>query len=70
MGTIGNIGQVDFDISSLTSATNMFLSTTMSTAAYDALLIAWEAQTEKTGVAFHAGGSKYTAGGAAATARR
>lgn len=68
-GTIGNIGQVDFDIHLVTNLTNFMNGTAMSTAAYDALLIAWEAQTEQTGLNAHFGTAKYTSGGAAETAR-
>jgi surface protein len=57
-----------WDITSLTNAEHMFYGVTLSTANYDALLIGWEAQTEKTGVTFSGGNSKYSAG-AAATAR-
>ena len=50
--------------------TNMMQNATgMSTASYDATLIAWAAQLPWTGTAVHFGGSKYTAGGAAETAR-
>ena len=47
----------------------MFNGVTLDTSDYDALLIGWEAGTHKTGVTFNAGSSKYTAGGAAETAR-
>ncbi len=57
-----------WDVTALTDATNMFLSATLSTANYDALLIGWEAQAVQDNVAFHGGNSKYSAG-AAATAR-
>jgi len=58
----------DWDVSALTTATNFLLNAQISTANYDATLIAWEAQTVIGGVAFHAGNSTYSAG-AAATAR-
>lgn len=57
-----------WDIEALTTASGMFYNVTLSTANYDALLIGWEAQTEKAGVVFGAGNSQYSAG-AAATAR-
>lgn len=57
-----------WDITSLTSASGMFTGVTLNTANYDALLIGWEAQTEQSGVSFHAGHSKYSVG-AAATAK-
>jgi len=41
----------------------------MTTAQYDATLIAWAAQTVFSGMAPRFGGSTYTAGGAAETAR-
>lgn len=47
-------------ITSLTSAVSMFESITLSTANYDALLIAWEAQVENTSVSFHGGDATYT----------
>jgi hypothetical protein len=46
----------------------MFASSAFSNANYDLLLVAWEAQTEKPNVPFHAGSAKYSAG-APATAR-
>ena len=43
--------------------------TTLSTANYDALLVGWEGQPVVSGLTVDFGGSKYTGGGAAATAR-
>jgi surface protein len=57
-----------WDISNLIDATNAFVSVTLSTANYDALLIGWAAQNVKPNVTFSGGNSKYSAG-AAATAR-
>jgi len=57
-----------WDISSLTTASLALQFTAFSTTNYDLLLVAWEGQTELTGVAFHAGTAKYSAG-APATAR-
>ena len=58
-----------WSLSSLTTA-DLFKDDTVgfSTVNYDAILIAWEAQTLNTGVSFHFGASKYSSG-AAATAR-
>lgn len=58
-----------WDISSLTNASGMLESCTLSTANYDSLLIGWEANTHNNNVPFHAGNSKYTSGGAAEAAR-
>jgi len=63
---VTNIGSAD--ITSLTSASNMLLGTTLNTNNYDSLLIGWEGQAEPSGITFHGGNSKYSAG-AAATAR-
>jgi len=58
-----------FNIANITTAAAMFQSgNALSTANYDAILIAWAAQTSHTGVPFHAGTAKYSAG-TAATAR-
>lgn len=57
-----------FDITSLTTAALMFSGSAFSNSNYDLLLVAWEAQVEKTGVTFHAGSAQYSAG-APATAR-
>jgi surface protein len=61
-----------FDISGLNSTNDLDLfmrDVTLSTARYDATLIAWAAQTVFAGMSPNFGGSKYTAGGAAETAR-
>lgn len=44
--------------------------TGLSTTNYDALLVGWEAQAPTSGININFGGSKYTAGSAAATARQ
>jgi|GEM_PF-3358324 len=62
-----NIGS--WDISSMTDMSSMFLTVTLSTANYDALLIGWEAQAVHDNISFDGGNSKYTGGGAAASAR-
>jgi len=58
----------NFDVSGLTDASQMLLTSSFSQTNYDLLLVAWEAQTLQTSVAFHAGTAKYGAG-APATAR-
>ena len=66
------IGVDAFDISGLNTVTSLtFFATnvTLPTSRYDALLIAWEAQDPFDSMAPNFGGSKYTGGGAAATAR-
>ena len=57
-----------WDVSHVTNMLAMFQNVTISTAHYDALLIAWSQLSLQSGVSFHAGNSKYSAG-AAATAR-
>ena len=57
-----------FNIAKLADATEMFLSSAFSTANYNLLLVAWEAQSERSGVPFHAGTAQYSTG-APATAR-
>jgi len=68
------MGEIDididlFDITSLTSADSMLNGTTLTTACYDRVLIAWAAQVVKPNVTVHFGSSKYTSGGAAEAAR-
>jgi len=58
-----------WDITSVTDMTSMFVSVTLSTANYSAILIGWEGQSVQDDVTFHGGSSKYSAG-AAATARQ
>ena len=59
-----------WDVTAIIAAEEMFSGGAgLSTANYDALLIGWEGQAVKNNVLFHAGTSKYTGGGAAATAR-
>lgn len=58
-----------WDITNIESMVDMFSGVTLSTPNYDALLIGWASQTVKPNVPFHAGNSKYTAGGAAEAAR-
>ncbi len=59
----------NWTITSITDMPNMLGGVTLTTANYDAILIAWAAQEVQSGVNFHAGNSKYTGGGAAETAR-
>jgi surface protein len=59
-----------WDVSSVTSMFRMFNGLTLSTPNYDALLIGWNSLPSlQSNVDFHAGNSKYTAGGAAEAAR-
>ena len=59
-----------WDISKVTNMAYFLANNTaLTTANYDALLIAWEGQTEQADVVFHAGDATYTGGGTAATAR-
>ena len=64
-------GLDSWDIADVTAMDAMFqLATGLTTANYNALLIAWEAQTEQADVTFHAGNATYEAAtSAAATAR-
>lgn len=67
--TVFNQSLASWDISSVTTMANMFaFSNNLSTANYDATLIAWSALTVKASVPFHAGDAKYSVG-AATTAR-
>ena len=56
----------DWNISNVTTMDNMFNYITLSTANYDAILIAWAAQDVQNDVVFHGGGSKYSAAAASA----
>jgi len=63
------IGIEDFNIESVTT-TNFFIAqSTLPTSRYDALLVNFDAQDPIDGKTWNFGGSKYTAGSAAATAR-
>ena len=57
-----------WDFSSVTNLGNMFRDVTLSTVNYDNMLIRLDA-TAGSGLALHAGSSKYTSGSAASTAR-
>ena len=58
-----------FAINSVTNMSQMFFGVTLPTATYDALLVAWEAQSVQNNVNFSGGNSTYTLSSAAATAR-
>ena len=60
-----------WNIKKVTAINNFLFGTpgVFSTANYDALLVSWNAQVPKTGIAINFGASKYTLGSAAATAR-
>jgi len=59
-----------WDITSVTNMRNFLLgNTAFSTANYDALLVAWEAQTPQSNINVHFGDAQYTSGSAAETAR-
>ena len=72
-GLTSIVGVEDFDITGLNSTgdLNNFLTVgKMTTAQYDNLLVKWEAQDPFNGMTPSFGASKYTGGGAAATARQ
>ncbi len=54
----------NWDIEAVTVLTFMFSGATLSTANYDALLIAWAAQTVTSSMSFHGGNSTYSVGAA------
>ncbi len=60
-----NLG--NWDVNNVIDMTFMFLSVTLSTSNYDALLIGWDAQILQNGVNFHGGNSQYCLGEAART---
>ncbi len=62
-----NIG--NWNVGHVTDMENMFLGATLSTPNYDALLTGWESRAVQDNVIFHGGGSRYTGGSDAATAR-
>ena len=63
------IGISTFDIGAVTNLTSFLVSSSITTAEYDATLIAWDALTVTSGLTADFGTSTYTAAGAAATAR-
>jgi surface protein len=59
-----------WDINQVSSFANFMTDATgLSTSNYDALLVAWESQAPQTGITVDFGGSTYTSGSAAATAK-
>ena len=59
-----------WDITNVTDMTNfMHANTAFSTANYDALLVAWEAQTPQSNISVSFGDAQYTSGSSAETAR-
>jgi len=76
MGAMFNGTPFNQDISSWdinqVSIFNNFMrdATGLSTTNYDALLVAWEAQDPLSNISINFGGSQYTSGSAAATARQ
>ena len=58
-----------FDISSATNLENFFGNSSLTTARYDAVLIAWAAQTVTSGLTVNFGSSQFTSGGTAEAAR-
>lgn len=58
-----------WNMTSATNVQNMFASTTLSTANYDATLIGWASQSLNSGLSINFGNARYTAGGAAEAAR-
>jgi surface protein len=65
-----NQSLADWDIEDITTYTNFMSGVTLSTANYDAILIAWAAQDASDSEAVHFGSSTYTSGGVAAAARQ
>ena len=63
-----NQSVANFDTSKVTDMAYMFYETSLSIANYNALLVSWAADTQQSGVSFHAGSTKYSTG-APATAR-
>jgi hypothetical protein len=62
------VGVDTWDVSAVTSATGLFTDSGLTTANYDAILIAWAAQSVQTGVILDAGTVQYTSAAAAARA--
>jgi len=63
-----NQSVANFDTSKVTDMSFMFAGASLSIANYNALLVSWAADTQQSGVSFHAGSTKYSTG-APATAR-
>ncbi|MDM8564070.1 BspA family leucine-rich repeat surface protein [Candidatus Halobeggiatoa sp. HSG11] len=58
-----------WDVISVNNMTDMFNGVTLSTANYDSLIVGWDSLALQPTVTFEGGGSQYTCGSAAATAR-
>ena len=58
-----------FDVSAATDFSNFLQGSTLTTARYDAVLIAWDGQTVNSGLTISFGNSQFTSGGAAEAAR-
>ena len=67
--TSANPDVSSWNVSNVTNMSGMFVGSALSTANYDALLIAWATQPLQNNVPFSAGSTKYTPGGAAEAAR-
>ena len=63
------VGLSTWTIGAITSGNNLFSNCTLTTANYNAALIAWEAQAPTNAVPINFGSSQYTLGGAAEAAR-
>jgi hypothetical protein len=63
------VGLDTWTIGAITNGSNLFANCTLTTANYNAALIAWEAQAPTNAVPINFGSSKYTLGGAAEAAR-
>ena len=58
-----------FDISAATNLSDFLQNSALTTARYDAVLLAWDAQTVNSGLSVNFGSSEFTGGGAAEAAR-
>jgi hypothetical protein len=68
-GSFDGVGLSTWTIGAITNGPNLFANCTLTTANYNAALIAWEAQAPTNAVPINFGSSKYTLGGAAEAAR-
>jgi hypothetical protein len=59
--TSANPDTISWDVTGVNNFTNMFFDVTLPTAAYDAILINFNAQSVQVGLSFHGGNSKYCA---------
>jgi surface protein len=69
--SIVNLDIASWNVTSLRQASNFLIDSdnALTTAQYDAVLIAWAAQSLQSNVTIHFGDAQYTAGGAAESAR-